>query len=62
MIGGDAVAENRERAQAVQVGERGGLLRHAFEVRRILDVGGFFDPRRRDRLRESAARASARRL
>ena len=44
VVGGDAVAQHGERAHAVQIAEGDGLQRHVFEIRRMLDVGGFFVP------------------
>ena len=45
MIGGHAVAQNRQRPQAFQIAQRRGLQRHALKIRRVLDVGGFVVPR-----------------
>ena len=44
MIGGDAIAEDRQSAQAVQIVKRAGLERHVLEIRRMLDVSGFRVP------------------
>ena len=44
VVGGDAIAQHRQRAQAMQILQRGGLQRHIFKIWRMLDVGGFIVP------------------
>ena len=62
VIGGDAVAEHGERAQPCRSVSEPGFLGMFFEIRRVLDVGGFRIPGVEIAFGNRAALASARRL
>ena len=62
VIGGDAVAEHRQRARVAQIRRRRRRHRQPFEERRLADVGRRAFPLEADRRSAPAASASARRL